>query len=191
MYDPAPFLISITALTSIFSFFFGGYYHEREKAYRFWLKYVAYRKELPAEDDCIEICAELEARDRMFFQAKGLLTILLLTIILAFVVFQVYSLPYVMKTGSLYEPSALRTYLCFNAIIGCIVMINCLELLYIRVAVEKKESFPYFSLRKRILGQERLSKVWMILGCSRLKSAEYNAQRIPKNFYDNQDFFSK
>ncbi|MEN8258789.1 MAG: hypothetical protein ABFS09_13080 [Thermodesulfobacteriota bacterium] len=191
MYDPAAFLISITALTSIFSFFFGGYYHEREKAYRFWLKFVAYEKEMPAEDEAIDICTELESRDRMFYQAKGLLTILLLTIVLAFIVFQFYSFQYILKSSPLYEAGALRTYLCFNAIVGSIVMINCLELLYIRVAIEKKESFPYFILRKRILGQERLSKVWMLLGCSKLKSAEYNAHRIPKNFYDNQDLFSE
>ncbi len=190
MYDPAAFLISITALTSIFSFFFGGYYREREKAYRFWLKYIAYEKEIPSKDEAIDICAELESRDRMFFQAKGLLTILLLTIVLAFVVFQFYSFQYILKSSPLYEEGALRTYLCFNSIIGAIVMINCLELLYIRVAVDKKTSFPYFTFRKRILGQERLSKVWMVLGCSKLKCAEYNAHRIPKNFYDNQDLFS-
>lgn len=190
MYDPAAFLISITALTSIFSFFFGGYYHEREKAYRFWLEFVAYGKEIPIDDEAIDICAELESRDRMFYQAKGLLTILLLTIILAFVVFQIYSLQYILKTSPLYEAGALRTYLCFNSIIGSIVMINCLELIYIRVACEKTERFPYFTFRKRIQGQERLSKVWMILGCSKLKKPEYAKQRIPRNFYDNQDQFS-
>jgi hypothetical protein len=36
MYRPGAFLISTAALTSIFSFFFGGYYRERERAYRFY-----------------------------------------------------------------------------------------------------------------------------------------------------------
>jgi len=34
---------------------------------------VAYGKEIPSEKEKIEICSELESRDRMFYQAKGLL----------------------------------------------------------------------------------------------------------------------
>ena len=73
MYNPGPFLISSAALTSIFSFFFGGYFRERERAYRLWLMVVAYGKEIPSEKERIDICSELESRDRMFYQAKGLL----------------------------------------------------------------------------------------------------------------------
>ena len=69
MYKPAAFLISSAALTSIFSFFFGGYFRERERAYRLWLMIVAYGKEIPTEREKINICSELESRDRMFYQA--------------------------------------------------------------------------------------------------------------------------
>ena len=67
MYKPGAFLISSAALTSIFSFFFGGYYRERELAYRLWLMFVAYGKEIPSDDEKLDICSELESRDRMFY----------------------------------------------------------------------------------------------------------------------------
>jgi hypothetical protein len=191
MYKPAAFLISSAALTSIFSFFFGGYFRERERAYRLWLMIVAYGKEIPSEEERIDICSELESRDRMFYQAKGLLGILLLTIGLAYLVFQVYSFRYIFQSSPLYQPGAFTDYLWFNTIIGFIVMINCLELLYIRVAVDKTEKFPFFRIRQRVTGQDRLSKIWMILDCSKLKTPEYSQNKIPRTFYDNQEYYSK
>ena len=191
MYNPGAFLISSAALTSIFSFFFGGYFRERERAYRLWLMFVAYGKEIPSENEKIDICSELESRDRMFYQAKGLLGILLLTIALAYLVFQIYSFYYIFKSSSLYQPGAFTEYVWFNTIIGFIVMINCLELLYIRVAVDRTDKFPFFRIRHRVTGQERLSKVWMILGCSKLKTSEYAQNKIPRKFYDNQEYYSK
>jgi hypothetical protein len=191
MYRPAAFFISSAALTSIFSFFFGGYFRERERAYRLWLMIVAYGKELPSEKERIDICSELESRDRMFYQAKGLLGILLLTIGLAYLVFQIYSFCYIFQSSSLYQPGAFTDYLWFNTIIGIIVMINCLELLYIRVAVNRIEKFPFFKIRQRVTGQDRLSKIWMILGCSKLKTPEYSQNKIPRSFYDNQEYYSK
>ncbi|MBW1753023.1 MAG: hypothetical protein JRJ46_07940 [Deltaproteobacteria bacterium] len=83
MYKPTAFLISAAALTSIFSFFFGSYYKEREQAYWFWLTIVAYGKEIVSK------------------------------------------------------------------------------------------------------------KVWMIVGCSKLKTPEYAINRTPREFYDNQKFYSK
>jgi hypothetical protein len=191
MYRPAAFLISSAALTSIFSFFFGGYFRERERAYRLWLMIVAYGKELPSEKERIDICSELESRDRMFYQAKGLLGILLLTIGLAYLVFQIYSFRYIFPSSPLYQPGAFTDYLWFNTIIGFIVMINCLELLYIRVAVDRIKKFPFFKIRQRVTGQDRLSKIWMILGCSKLKTPEYSQNKIPRSFYDNQEYYSK
>ncbi|MBW2054431.1 MAG: hypothetical protein JRI29_01810 [Deltaproteobacteria bacterium] len=191
MYKPAAFLISSAALTSIFSFFFGGYFRERERAYRLWLMVVAYGKELPSEKERIDICSELESRDRMFYQAKGLLGILLLTIGLAYLVFQIYSFRYIFPSSPLYQPGAFTDYIWFNTIIGFIVMINCLELLYIRVAVDRTEKFPFFKIRQRVTGQNRLSKIWMILGCSKLKTPEYSQNKIPRSFYDNQEYYSK
>jgi len=191
MYKPAAFLISSAALTSIFSFFFGTYYKERERAYRFWLMFVAYGKEVASKNEKIDICAELESKDRMYHQAKGLLGILLITIALAYLVFQIYSFCYIFKSSPLYEPGAVTDYIWFNTIIGLIVMINCLELLYIRIAFDRTENFPFFRIRKRVTGQDRLSKVWMILGCSKLKTSEYSQNRVPRIFYDNQEFYSK
>jgi hypothetical protein len=190
MYDPSAFLISTTALTSIFSFFFGGYFRERERAYRLWLKYVAYDKKIMVAEAKIDLCAELESLDRMFLQVKGLLAILLLTIILAYIVFQFYSFRYILPGSSLYDPGAFSDYISFNTIIGCIVLINCLELLYIRIAVDRVASFPFFRFRRRINAQERLSKIWMLVGCSKMKVPEYAKNRIPRHFYDNEDFYS-
>jgi hypothetical protein len=88
MYNPSPFLISTAALTSIFSFFFGGYFREREKAYRYWIRYNAYK---PCESTDVEkrdLCAEFESKERVFRQAKGILKVLLLTLIAEFVIFQ-------------------------------------------------------------------------------------------------------
>jgi hypothetical protein len=190
MYKPAAFLISSAALTSIFSFFFGGYFRERERAYRLWLMIVAYGKKPASEKQRIDICSELESRDRMFYQAKGLLGILLLTIGLAYLVFQIYSFCYIFQSSPLYQPGAFTEYIWFNTIIGFIVMINCLELLYIRVAVDRTEKFPFFKVRQRVTGQDRLSKIWMILGCSKLKTPEYSQNKIPRSFYDNQEYYS-
>lgn len=191
MYKPAAFLISTAALTSIFSFFFGGYYKEREKAYWFWLTIVAYGKELLSEDEKIDLCAELESRNRTFYHFKGLLGILLLTIAIAYLVFQFCSFSYIFTSSSLYEPGAFTDYVWYNTIIGVIVMINCLELLYIRIAVDKTEGFPFFKIRPRVTSKDRLSKVWMTLGCSKLKIPEYAINRTPQEFYDNQEFYSK
>jgi len=191
MYRPGAFLISSAALTSIFSFFFGGYYRERERAYRLWLMFVAYGKELPSDDEKIDICSELESRDRMFYQAKGLLGILLFTIGLSYLIFQIYSFYFIFRSSPFYDPSAFSEYLWFNTLIGFIVMINCMELLYIRLAVDRIKKFPFFKIRARVTGQERLSKVWMVLGCSKLKTPEYSQNKIPKKFYDNQEFYSK
>lgn len=191
MYKPAAFLISSAALTSIFSFFFGGYFRERERAYRLWLMIVAYDKEIPTKRERINICSELESRDRMFYQAKGLLGILLFTIGLSYLIFQFYSFCYIFPSCPFYEPGAFTDYRWYNTIIGFIVMINCLELLYIRIAVDRTEKFPFFRIRQRVTGQDRLSKIWMILGCSELKTPEYSQNRIPRTFYDNQDYYSK
>ena len=191
MYRPGAFLISSAALTSIFSFFFGGYYRERERAYRLWLKFVVYGKELPSDDEKLDICSELESRDRMFYQAKGLLGILLLTIGLSYLIFQIYSFYFIFRSSPLYDPLAFTEYQWFNTLIGLIVMINCIELLYIRVAVDRIKTFPFFKIRPRVTGQDRLSKVWMVLGCSKLKTPEYSHNKIPKKFYDNQKFYSK
>ncbi len=90
MYNPSPFLISSAALTSIFSFFFGGYFREREKACRYLIGYLAYDVEPGCETETRSLCAELESKDRVFRQAKDLLLILLLTLFVEFVVFQFY-----------------------------------------------------------------------------------------------------
>ncbi|MBU0943196.1 MAG: hypothetical protein KJ804_20870 [Proteobacteria bacterium] len=126
-----------------------------------------------------------------FFKAKGLLLILLLTTFIDFIVFQFYSLPYISQNSARYQAGAYEAYLCFSAIMGCIVLINFLEIIYIQVAINKTEMFPYFKIRRRVTGQERLSKVWMILGCSGLKTGEYSEKRIPRIFYDNQEFYSR
>ena len=153
--------------------------------------FVAYGKEIASENEKIDICSELESRERMFYQAKGLLGILLLTIALSCLIFEIYSFYYIFKSSRLYEPGAFTDYVWFNTIIGFIVMINCLELMYIRVAVDRTDRFPFFRIRKRVTDQDRLSKVWMVLGCSKLKTPEYTENRIPRKFYDNQEFYSK
>ncbi len=191
MYDPAAFLISSTALTSIFSFFFGTYYAERQRAYELWLMFVAYGKEISQDQDKIDICAELESRDRMFFQARGFLGILLLTIALAYIVFQLYSFQYIFKSSPNYDPAAYSDYVWFNTIISFIVMINCLELLYIRVAICKSSSFPFVKLRQRVTGRDRLSKVWMLLECSQIKKRKYSSKQTPRAFYENQERYAQ
>jgi len=54
-----------------------------------------------------------------------------------------------------------------------------------------KDRSPFFLIRPRVTGMDRLSKVWMVLGCSKLKTPEYAQNRIPQEFYDNQDYYSK
>jgi hypothetical protein len=183
MYTPAPFLISSAAITSIFSFFFGGYFREREWAYRLWIKYVAYGADLEKTDEFKGFCSELESKERVFRQAKGLLTILLFTLVVEFIIFQFYSMKYIMIDSKFYEPDAFHTYIYFNSIIGIIVFINCLELLYIKVAVIWSSKFPYISFRKRVSGQERLSILWEMVECPEFKHKLYKNNKIPEIFY--------
>jgi hypothetical protein len=57
--------------------------------------------------------------------------------------------------------------------------------------MDRTNKFPFFRIRPRVIGQERLSKVWMVIGCSNLKIPGYSQNRIPKKFYDNQEYYSK
>lgn len=185
MYNPSAFLISAAALTSIFSFFFGGYYQERDKTYALWLKVVAYGQDSSTEDEISTICSKVESRERLLRQAKGLLAIILITLIAQYVVFQYYSYPYVSPYSEAFTPEAYHTYRWYNTIIGIIILINCLEMLYIRIAVDRDKKFPYLKLRKRVSGQERLSEIWRALGCRELKLPEHERQRIPEKFYQD------
>ena len=183
MYNPSPFLITTAALTSVFSFFFGGYFVEREITYRLWIKLIAYDGRIVSDEDRKSICAELESKERMFRQSKALLWLILLTLICEFVVFQFYSSQYYDPGSPFYHPDAYHSYFWFSVIIGIIIMINCLEMLYIRVGAERRRNFPYFRFRKRVTGQERLYMIWELLECHRLKRPEYGHDRIPKKFY--------
>lgn len=185
MYTPGPFLISSAALTSIFSFFFGGYFREREWAYRLWIRIVAYDTDLGSEDEQKAICSELESKERVYRQAKGLLRLLLTTLVVEFIVFQFYSLQYITRSSPYYEPDACHTYFYYTIIIGFIVLINCIELIYIQVAVDRTSRFPYFEFRKRITGQDRLSMLWRAINCHDKKKDDVKDNRIPKKFYDS------
>ncbi|MFC1524135.1 hypothetical protein ACFL6N_05020 [Thermodesulfobacteriota bacterium] len=183
MYTPSPFLISSAALTSIFSFFFGGYFQEREKAYRLWIRFMAYNSEVDCEKQTHNLCAELESKDRVFRQAKGLLKILLLTLVIEYVVFHFYSLKYILETSPYFEPDALHTYICFSILIGIIVLINGFEMFYIVVAISISSRFPFFNFRRRVTGQDRLSMLWRKFNCHALKSPQYSSVKIPVKFY--------
>ena len=156
---------------------------ERESAYRLWIKLLAYDGQISSEDERKSICAEMESKERMFRQTKGLLWMILLTLICEFVVFQFYSLKYIDEASPFYRPDSYHTYFWFTAIIGVLTIINCLEMVYINVGVERREKFPYFRFRKRVTGQERLFIVWHLLDCHHLKTAEHQGAKIPKNFY--------
>lgn len=183
MYSPAPFLISTAALTSIFSFFFGGYFREREWAYRFWIRYLAYDGNIVCKEEQKAICAELESKERVYRQAKGILCLLLFTLVLDFVVFQYYSLPYVFSHSPYFTQDAMHTYLCFSLLIGTIVLINCFQLIYIQAAIERIETFPFFKIRKRVTGQDRLSMLWRSMECHQMKNDNSRDNKIPKRFY--------
>lgn len=185
MYTPGPFLISSAALTSIFSFFFGGYFKEREWAYRLWIRFMAYDADFGTEDEQKAICAELESKERVYRQAKILLILLLCTLLIEFVVFQFYSLKYITVGSPYHEPDAFNTYIYFNIIIGFIVLINAIELIFISVAIKRTSQFPYFKFRKRVTGQDRLSMLWCALHCNDKKKKDFRDARIPEIFYDD------
>jgi len=187
MYNPSAFLISSAALTSIFSFFFGGYFKEREKAYLLWIRYVGYESILDHQEEAKHLCAELEAKERVFRQAKGVLKILLLTIVADFFVFQAYSFPFVFAGEPWFRQENWHTYKWYSIIIGFIVMVNCLEMLYIRIAVETSCRFPFIRFRHRVTGQDRIAELWELFGCCRLKDAELNRNRVPDMFYKRME----
>lgn len=187
MYEPSPFLISSAALTSIFSFFFGGYFKEREEAYQLWIRFIGYEAVMDDEGEAKRLCAQLESKERVFRQARGLLRILFLTIFLDCVVFHLYSYRYIHPASPLFEPDAMHSYLWFSTIIGVIVLINCLELLYIQMAWTVSFTFPFVRLRHRVTGRDRVSELWRLFDCPRRKAEAFRRNRIPKNFYKDLD----
>jgi hypothetical protein len=185
VYSPAAYLIAAAALTSIFCFFFGAFFQEREITYRMWIKYVAYGATLLSEDERKDFCAELESRRRTFYYFKGITAILLLTLIIEFVVFQFYSYGFIHPESPLYQPGALHSYRWYNTAIGVIVIINCVEILYMRVTAKLSKSFPYIKLRPRVEGRQRLAELWRLHECPRAKKPEFNKEGIPRYFYQD------
>ena len=110
-----------------------------------------------------------------------------MTLIIEFVIFQFYSLGYICPASPLYDPAAFHSYRWFNTGIGIIVIINCLEILYMRVTAVLLDRFPYIKLRPRVEGRERLAILWRLHDCAGAKRPEYNEQKIPKYFYKNSE----
>ena len=183
VYSPAAYLIAAAALTSIFCFFFGAFFQEREITYRLWIKYIAYGAKPLSGDERKDFCAEMESRRRTYYYFKGITAILLLTLLIEFVVFQFYSYRFIDVRSSFYHPAAFHSYRWYNTAIGAIVIINCLEILYMRVTAELSKSFPYIKLRPRVEGRQRLAELWRLHECPKAKKPEFNKERIPRYFY--------
>ncbi len=186
MYNPSAFLITAGALTSIFNFFFGEYYRDRERTYRLWLRIFAY-DDRPVIQNPGELCAVMEAKERIYRQAKMFLFIILLTLVGIFVSFQFYSLPYIDPDSAVYQLDARNTWLIFSVIIGIIVGINMVEMIYIRVSFVFRWRYPFLQTRKRVTGLARLSMIWQALECPGRKRASFNMNRIPAVFYEHLD----
>ncbi|MBU1247309.1 MAG: hypothetical protein KKB70_01315 [Proteobacteria bacterium] len=186
MYNPSAFLITTGALTSIFNFFFGEYFRERERTYRLWLRIFAY-DDRPAIHNPGELCAVMEAKERMYRQARMFLTIMLLTLVGTFMAFQLYSLPYIDSASPNFQTDARNTWIIFSVIIGVIVFINMLEMLYIRLAFVFRWRYPFFQARQRVTGLARVSMIWQALECPGRKRASFNKNRIPAYFYNHLD----
>jgi len=187
LYSPAAFLIAAAALTSIFCFFFGAFFQERELTYRMWIKYIAYGATPLTGDEKKDLCAELESRRRTYYYFEGITAILLITLIVEFIVFQFYSYRFIDPASAIYQPGAFHSYRWYNAAIGAIVIINCLEILYMRVTTEMLGRFPYVKIRPRVESRERLAILWRLHDCPGAKKPEFNQQRIPKYFYNYFD----
>jgi hypothetical protein len=183
LYSPAAYLIAAAALTSIFCFFFGAFFQEREITYRMWIKYVAYGAAMLSGDERKDFCAELESRRRTYSYFKGITAILLLTLIIEFVVFQFYSYRFIDPRSAFYHPGAFHSYRWYNTAIGIIVIINCVEILYMRVTAQLSKRFPYIKLRPRVEGRQRLAELWRLHECPKAKKPEFNKERIPRYFY--------
>lgn len=185
VYSPAAYLIAAAALTSIFCFFFGAFFQEREITYRMWIKYVAYGATPLSGDEKKDLCAELESRRRTYYYFKGITAILLLTLIIEFVVFQFYSHRFTDSASPFFHPGAFHSYRWYNTAIGVIVLINCVEILYMRVKAEYIGRFPYIKLRPRVESRQRLAELWRLHQCPKAKKPEFNELRIPKSFYED------
>jgi hypothetical protein len=183
VYSPAAYLIAAAALTSIFCFFFGAFFQEREITYRMWIKYIAYGAEPLTGDEKKGFCAELESRRRTYYYFKGITAILLLTLIIEFVVFQFYSYRFIDPGSPLYHPGAFHSYRWYNTAIGVIVIINCVEIIYMRVKAEYLGQFPYIKLRPRVESRQRLAELWRLHQCPKAKRPEFHKERIPRYFY--------
>jgi len=185
IYSPAAYLIAAAALTSIFCFFFGAFFQEREITYRMWIKYIAYGATVLSGDERKDFCAELESRRRTYYYFKGITAILLLTLIIEFVVFQFYSYRFIDPRSPFYHPGAFHSYRWYNTAIGAIVLINCIEILYMRVKAEYIDKFPYIKLRPRVESRQRLAELWRLHECPKAKKPAFNEQRIPRYFYES------
>ena len=144
---------------------------------------IAYDVRETSEEEVKGVCAQLESKERMFRQTKVLLWLILLTLVCEFVVFQFYSLPFFDPNSHLYHPAAQHNYFWFSVIIGIIVLINCFEMLYIRVGMTRSRTFPFFKFRKKVTGQERLLMIWELLECHKLKAPGHRQDLIPEKFY--------
>lgn len=183
LYSPAAYLIAAAALASIFCFFFGAFFQEREITYRMWIKYIAYGATLLSGDARKDFCAELESRRRTYYYFKGITAILLITLIIEFVVFQFYSYRFVDPGSAFYSPGAFHSYRWYNTAIGVIVIINCVEILYMRVTAQLSKRFPYIKVRPRVESRQRLAELWRLHECPKAKKSEFNKERIPRYFY--------
>jgi hypothetical protein len=183
IYSPAAYLIAAAALTSIFCFFFGAFFQEREITYRMWIKYIAYGATPLSGDEGKAFCAELESRRRTYYYFKGITAILLITLIIEFVVFQFYSYRFIDPESPLYQPGAFHSYRWYNTAIGVIVIINCVEIIYMRVKAEYLGQFPYIKLRPRVESRQRLAELWRLHQCPKAKKPEFHKERIPRYFY--------
>lgn len=182
MYSPAAFLITTGALTSIFNFFFGEYFREREKIYRLWLRVFAYG-EVPTQKERRDLCSMIESKERMFRQAKAFLAIMLITLVACFIAFQAYSYPYIVQSSPHYLPDAWHTWKIYTGIMSALVLINAAETVYIQVAFYFRWRFPFISLRRRVTATQRLSMLWLVYGCPTCKRPEFNRNRLPRRFY--------
>ena len=187
MYDPSAFLISTAALTSIFSLSFSEYFLQRKGVYALWLEVFVYGFMEFSAKEVRRLCSDLESKERQFRRADGLLRVLLVTLIIEYIVFHCYSFKYVCADSPFYEPDAFHTYLWFSVIIGVIILINGLEILYIIFAVRRIKGFPFFKIRNKEGAHDRLSMIWQVIECSKLKLPEYNKARIPRKFYKDRD----
>lgn len=196
-FNPIPFFISFVILTSVYEVIYGEYLKMRRESYNLWVKYVCY-KNIPTEcDNKKRICARAESLRREICQASDLQFVVGFLAFINVLIYRFYYLDYASITKNNTQNFIILSHW-VSVLMIIILVIIFLEALYLYVGINgnyKDFISDIISLqwpfRFHENPEDRLADVWILMKCWEIKDPEYNAKKIPKDFYEKLEKISK